>query len=497
MSSEDAAEIDRRGGLITFRQFVWLWNKAQGLSTPALHLEIATWLEQAWRTGDERLLLMVFRDAGKSTLVGLFCGWLLANDSNLRVLVVAAEQGLATKMVRNVRGVLERHPVARAVVSPASGAWASDALTLQRERELRDPSMLARGIGANLTGTRADVVICDDVEVPNTVDTPTKRADLRRRMAELSFILVPGGLQLCIGTPHSHETIYADEAQVKADERPFLADYNRLVLPIVDEAGRSRWPQRFPPKKIRALESEVGPSRFKSQMMLQPVDLRDVRLDAGRLVSFAADVEVVSLNRTRELRLDGRRLKTVQCWWDPAYGSPKGGDGSVVAVAYTDEHGAFWLIDLAYLRHDPSVATQVDEATQLCRQVVALARRHACPSMTLETNGIGRFLPNLLRKAVRDVGARIAVREHSTSRNKDQRIVEAFDPVLAARSLHVHERVLETPFLEEMRNFVPGAQNRDDGLDAVAACILEPGVGVGELARADTGSFVATADFRP
>ena len=487
----------RSKGPISFRQFVWLWNKTQGFGTPPLHLEIATWMEEAWYRGDERLLLMVFRDAGKSTLVGLFCSWLLSIDSNLRVLVVAAEHGLATKMVRNVRGVLEKHPVARSLVRPATGAWAADQLTIARTRELRDPSMLARGIGANLTGARADIVICDDVEVPNTVDTPSKRAELRRRMAELSFILVPGGVQLCIGTPHSHDSIYAGAEHLGADRQPFLDGYNRLVLPILDDGGRSRWPERFPLPKIRALEREVGPARFKSQMLLQPVDLREVRLDATRLVPFVGEIEVNTSNRRRELRFNGRRLVTVQCWWDPAYGSPRKGDGSVVAVLFTDEFGAFWLFDVAYLRHDPDIAEQVDEATQLCRQVVALARRYHCPALTLETNGIGRFLPNLLRKAVQGSGGRISVREHVSKRSKDQRIVEAFDPVLAARSLNVHERVFETPFVEEMRSFVPGAQNRDEGLDAVAACLLEPGAGVGELARVDGGSFQAPADFRP
>ena len=491
-----ATTVERRAGPLGFRQYLWLWNKAQGYTTPALHLEIASWLEEAWHRGDERLLLMVFRDAGKSTLVGLFCTWLLTIDPNLRILVVAAEQNLATKMVRNVRGVIERHPVARSLLEPVAGAWAADALTIRRPRELRDPSMLARGIGANLTGTRADVVISDDVEVPNTVDTATKRDELRRRMAELSFILVPGGVQLCIGTPHAHDTIYADPEGRDEEHRPFLADYRRLVRPILDERGHSRWPERFPLEKIRDLEREVGPLRFKAQMMLQPVDMREIRLDPARLVPFTAEIEVTSANRRRGLALDGRPLKTVNCWWDPAFGSAQG-DGSVVAVVFCDVHGTYWCTDVVYLRHDPNIAEQVDEATQLCRQVIAVARRHHCPAITLETNGIGRFLPNLLRKTVHALHVPLAVREHTATRNKDQRIVEAFDPVLAARSLKVHSRVLETRLVEEMRDFQPGGRNRDDGLDAVASAIVEPATGVGEIAAGSPGGFAVKADFRP
>jgi hypothetical protein len=50
------------------------------------------------------------------------------------------------------------------------------------------------------------------------------------------------------------------------------------------------------------------------------------------------------------------------------------------------------------------------------------------------------------------------------------RIVEAFDPVLGARSLRVHRRVLESPLPQEMRDFQPGGHNRDGGLDALAGC---------------------------
>lgn len=494
MTSGSIADRRQHQAMLSFRQFVWLWNKRQGFTTPDLHLQIATWLEEAWTEGDERLLLMVFRDAGKSTLTGLFCTWLLIIDPNLRILVVAAEQNLATKMVRNVRGVIQAHPVAKAALRPAAGAWAADQLTIERTQELRDPSVLARGIAGNLTGSRADIIICDDVEVPNTVDTVTKREDLRRRMAELSFILVPGGVQLCIGTPHAHDTIYADPKLATPEKQPFLASFKRLVLPIIDDRGHSRWPERFPRKKIEALEREVGPLRFRAQMLLEPVDLRDIRLDPTRLVPFTSEITATTANARRQLFIDDTELKTVTCWWDPAFGS-KGGDGSTVAVVFTDASGSYWCTDLVYLRHDPDLAEQIDEATQLCRQVIAIARRHHCPAVTVETNGIGKFLPNLLRKTIRAGHAGLAVREHVSTRNKDRRILEAFDPVLAARSLMVHQRVLETPLPEEMRSFVPGASNRDDGLDAIAACLLEPGTGVGDALSGRGGNLVARTDF--
>src|SRR5690349_20890136 len=43
--------------------------------------------------------------------------------------------------------------------------WAMDRFTVARQAVLRDPSMLAQGLSGNITGARADLIICDDVEV--------------------------------------------------------------------------------------------------------------------------------------------------------------------------------------------------------------------------------------------------------------------------------------------------------------------------------------------
>src|SRR5690606_20320091 len=129
----------------------------------------------------------------------------------------------------------------------------------------------ARGVAANVTGSRADVVICDDVEVPNTADTAEKRAELRARLSEVEFVLVPGGLQLYVGTPHAFDTLYAGETRPGGGEaRPFLDGFMRLELPIWTDAGESRWRTRFPPPRIERIRRRAGPAKFASQMLLKP-----------------------------------------------------------------------------------------------------------------------------------------------------------------------------------------------------------------------------------
>ncbi len=68
------------------------------------------------------------------------------------------------------------------------------------------------------------------------------------------------------------------------------------------------------------------------------------------------------------------------------------------------------------------------------------------------------------------------MQEVSSRRAKAVRILEGFDAVMAARRLYVHESVRQTPFLTEMREWVPGkGTGHDDGLDAVAGALsLQP-----------------------
>ncbi len=478
---------------VDFPEFIWVWNHKLGQDTPRHHIRMARWLAARWRARDRELLLMAFRSSGKSTIVGLFCAWVLMGDPNLRIMVLAADFALAKKMVRNVKRIIERHPLTVGLKPPRREHWASDQFTVNRSGELRDPSMVAKGIGANITGSRAEIIICDDVEVPNTCDSAPKRLDLRERLGEIEYVLVPGGTQLYVGTPHSFYTIYAKHPRLEAGEtRPFLDGFERLEIPLLDATGASAWPERFPADKVAGIRRRTGPNKFDSQMLLQPVNIADGRLDPDRLRLYEAELVYAESNGLPMLSLMGKRLVSASCWWDPAYGAPGKGDSSVVAALFTDDSGGYWLHRVRYLEHDPAQA-DVDEATQLCRQVAAFVRELHLPAVTLETNGIGRFLPGLLRRELAAGGTPCAVVEANSKRSKDQRIIDAFDAVLAAGALSAHRSVWNTPFIAEMREWQPGGKARDDGLDAVAGCLLSQPVRLGR----PTVPLAERRDWRP
>lgn len=484
-----AAPAKSPGG---FADFVAAWCRQQGLSMPKLHRDMARWLGKKWRAkaARRRLLLLAFRGAGKSTLVGLFAAWLLWKRPDSRILTLSADLALARKMVRNVKRLIESHPSMAGLKPKNPELWGGEQFTIARRAELRDPSMLARGIDGNFTGSRADVVICDDVEVPGNSDTPAKRAALREKLREVDFVLVPDGTQLYLGTPHTYYSIYAEDVRPETgEERPFLDGFERKAFPIYAAPGVSAWARRFTPAAIEAVR-RAGPLKFASQMMLQPVAPAQCRFDAAKLIRYDGEIEYRESQGRASLWLEGRKLASIRVWWDTSFGRPQKSDRNAIAAVYQDEAGGYWLHRVHYFAHDPALAAKYPaehaEAEQLCRAAAQFAHALGAPSITVEDNGIGKMMPGLLRKALAAIDPSIGVVAQHNSRPKDERILAAFDLTLAAGLLHAHAGVCDGPFAEELRSWQPLAKSSqaDDGLDAVAGAILAEPVRLGPFPRA-------------
>lgn len=184
------------------------WNKLLGLKTPKHHQQIMSFLVDVLNDEFHRGLLTAFRHSGKSTVVGVFAACVLYYNPNTRILILSAESGLASRMVSHIKNILENHPWCEGILPDVKKEWGSHKITIKRHVGIREPSVICQGISGNITGMRSDLIICDDVEVPNTCNTYQKRVKLRERLRELDFILSPQGTMIYIGTPHTKDTIY-------------------------------------------------------------------------------------------------------------------------------------------------------------------------------------------------------------------------------------------------------------------------------------------------
>jgi len=441
-------------------EFAWIWMNLLQLELPRHHRAMCCFLERLWQN-EKKGLLMAFRASGKSTLVGLFCAWLLRQNPNLRILIVAADHTLAKKMVQHIKRIIMQHPLCQDMKPDRPEEWASDCLSVRCSSTGRDPSVLARGLGSNLTGCRADIIICDDVEVPKTCDTGPKRQELRHKLGELEYVLTPNGMMLYIGTPHTQETLYDTTDGL-------LKDWPTLKIPVLNKKGESNWPQKYPVEKLEDMKKRTGLIKFQSQMMLKAIQASEAHLDVRRLLFYDDELSYHEANDSATLKIGNIQMASVSCWWDPAFGA-NGGDNSVIACVFTDTNGHYYLHRIKYLKVPP----QAEAAGFQCREVVKFIKENHLPAIHLETNGIGKFLPALLRQELNRAKLACSVIEEISRRHKQDRILSAFEVPLMNGALSIHTSIKQTSFVDELQDFNPFApKGHDDALDAVAGCLL-------------------------
>ena len=212
------------------------------------------------------------------------------------------------------------------------------------------------------------------------------------------------------------------------------------------------------------MRESVGVRHFTAQMMLDFIPPSRIRLDPGGLVFYDNEFDAHTA-RIGDVRVTGCTL-----YWDPSTGR-RNRDSSACVLLYRDDSSQhLYLHDILYL------TVCDDEAYPLSRQcdaVLDFMQSRFLNRITIETNGIGGGLPEILRTCATSRGMRIVVTPIQNSKPKSDRILSAIEPALSTGRLHSHIRIQHTPLLSEMLGWSPigGGGIHDDGLDALAGAI--------------------------
>lgn len=437
-----------------------------GFKTPSIHKKISNFLE---KNINNNMVLLAFRGCGKSTIVGLYCSWLLYRNPNLRLLILSAETNLAKMMSSNVKQIIETHPYTKHLIPDKKLNWASTNFTIKRDMAFRECSVTAKGIGANIVGSRADVIICDDVEVPNTASSFLKREMLKNKLEDNDFILTPNGFQLYIGTPHSENSIY--NPNPKYDEKEFLINYERMICKVI-ENGESVWPERFSLEKIERLKEKKGKTSFKSQMMLEFEKDKNKIFDVQKINKIFLDIKQIYKNGIKKKFLFNDKTNQYDievnelCFWDPSFGK-KDGDCSAVAHVLMDKNSNFYVYDLMeiIITNDTE-----DNISKQCDYVNDFLIGHNINKIIIETNGIGKFVPSRLRSIIDN---NIIVEEYFSKQSKNEKIINALEPLIDTGKLYYNIKIKMQKFIIQIDNFDNNSKsNNDDFLDAVSMCVI-------------------------
>lgn len=509
--------------------FFQIWADHMGWEVPDLHWRIIHWLEH------ERApvrVLMVFRGAAKSTLYAVHKAWKLYRDKAHRSLIWAADDQLATKLTRDTINVLRRHPLCEGMLPTRPGA---QSFWVEGATDARNPSMQAVGVNGNATGSRADAVDFDDVEVPKNIKTQEARLNLRLKIEESTHIAVPGAQKTYIGTPHTHESVYVEQIEGGAavlkiplfehvrryedtgGQTRFQFDFDpaedglyvlagigkfaRLLVEGTDYKVQGRcvvfsqppgvvldicagcvWPKRFTRAEIEQRRKDTRTlNGWDSQYQLEAKPITETRLNPDKLLAYDAEPVMRQANGESWLMLGNVRLVGVSARWDCSLGKIKS-DASAVAIVFTDAAGRLYWHRAVALTGDLE-EFGADGKTLVGGQVHQLGQLLAplnVPSVTVETNGPGGFVPAVARKHLKRMG--IAVREDFSTVNKQKRILDAFEAPLSSGFLWAHVSVLDGPAVDEMQQFNPALTNQpDDYIDSAAGAIADTPVRVGRL----------------
>lgn len=182
--------------------------------------------------------------------------WELGRNPELRVVVLSNTDGQAQKICGLIAKYIESDPDVRAVfpelLPDKKAGWTKHTLTVQRRGMQKDPSVRSAGVHANILGSRIDLLIIDDILDYENSRSETQRKDLEAWL--LSTVLgrlSPDGRLVGVGNPWDVRDLFHTWAK---NHQVYLA----VRYPIVDAAGNSRWPERWPPERIAAFAAEHG-----------------------------------------------------------------------------------------------------------------------------------------------------------------------------------------------------------------------------------------------
>lgn len=526
---------------VDFATFFLIWADLRGWKVPPHHWRIVDWLDQGWDLG----VLRVFRGGAKSTILGVYNAHRYYKDPAYRILHQSESDGTAYKTSRDTLNILQRHPLTRDMFREGGvESW-----WVHGNDDPRNASMYARGILSNVTSARCDEAQNDDIEVPKNIRTPEAREQLEYRLGEQTFIMVPGGRQLFIGTPHTHDSIYdkteamgancltiplferehrIEDATRAAYDLPFAPEYvfrgigaaSRLLeagqdYQLHETAGGARlvfaaapgglidcyagcaWPERFTRKDLEARRRKTKTVNYwDSQYQLHSRPVHQQRLDPAKIIPYEAEPRIVTANGACEMWLGNVQIVGCSLRWDPASGKVNS-DVSAAVLDLQDAHGRHYWHRVEALKgeiartDDSGKKINDGQVLQLCDLVEAFQ----IPRVTLETNGIGQFAPSFLRMALKQRKLACGISEVQAVKNKNTRILEALEPLINSGMLWAHTSVLDGPLWDQMKDWNPEVRDQpDDLLDAGAGAVTDQPVRVGKLVA---GQARERNDWRP
>lgn len=456
-----------------FRFFLILVWRHLLLPDPTwVQMDIASYLQ----LGPRRLIIEAFRGVGKSWITSAYVCWLLLRNPNLKIMVVSASKERADQFSTFTLRLINEMPMLQHLRPEPHQRQSKIAFDVGPARADHSPSVKSVGIFGQLTGSRADIIIADDVEVPNNSETQTMRDKLSERVKEFDAVLKPGGWVKYLGTPQTEESLYNDLPQRGYDVRiwpariprdGFLATlYGSRIAPKIVEAVEAKKmlpgdpvdPLRFDDQDLMEREASYGRSGFALQFMLDttlsdrdkyPLKLGDLVITginpekAPEKIIWSADPQYV-LKELQCVGLNGDRYHRAAALigdWVDYEGSVMAIDPSGRGKDETTYAVVKMINGYLYVTEAGGMQGGYDDATM--EELAKIAKRNKVNFGIIESNfGDGMFT-QLFKPWLNKVGYPLTIEEVRHNQQKEKRIIDTLEPVMNQHRLVICESVVK------------------------------------------------------
>lgn len=286
-------DLAARQALMTARMkadfvfFLFVLWKALSLPVPTrCQIDMARKLS----AGDNRrFILQAFRGIGKSFITCAFVVWKLWNNPDLKFMIVSASKERADANSIFIKRIIDLMPQLQELKPKQGQRDAVISFDVGPAKPDHSPSVKSVGITGQLTGSRADILIADDVEVPNNSATQAARDRLSELVKEFDAILKPGGTIIYLGTPQNEMTLYRElegrgytttiwPARYPRDKKDWQSYGDRLApmlqAELEEDPESFYWRPtdevRFDDTDLKERELSYGKAGFALQFMLNP-----------------------------------------------------------------------------------------------------------------------------------------------------------------------------------------------------------------------------------
>ena len=403
-----------------------------------------SWLDPAMRfergsSGLRRLLINVPPNHAKSMTVTVeYVTYRIVKDPNISVIVVSKTQEMSKKLLYAVKSRLThpRYADLQLSFAPVDGwkassdQWSSTRVYLDsvsRSGESKDPTIEALGMGGQIFGARANLIVLDDCVTLANANEWSKHMDWIRQ--EVASRLGPGGQLLVVGTRVAPVDLYS-ELRNPDHYTDGTVPWTYLSMPAVLEYAesvedwRTLWPlseepftevdepdgegffPRWTGPRLATVRNEVGPRKWS--LVYQNMDVAEEATFDPVAVRGSVNGLRMCGPLNRELRGHPKNTDGYYtiCSMDPAIA------GNTAAVAYSVDrsNGKRFVLDVRVIAGPTpaEIRSLIEDMTEVYRPHEWIIETNAFQGFLVYDEGINEFL------ATRGV----VMKPHHTGSNK-------------------------------------------------------------------------------